>query len=218
MLPLLSEHSAQFELPGIGIGFFGTRFNFWEGNDPVVHPEHSGRAADWPQGLVFAFLIDFLDENDDVVYRVYYSDSPSCSPCGFVKLADGDRAVDVAILTGGGSESMRYPTRADRRKESGYPEDLLENLCARHVIVGHWEDFFEPFTVPSKLKPLPGAERLVTLLEPSHPTACLPVPGSSFWYAPPAPSHRATCRWPHRGVTRYCGCRVEGDGSCEDGS
>jgi hypothetical protein len=206
VLPLVAEHSAQFEL-------LGMRLNFWEGSDSTPASSPRLRAADWPQGLVLAYVIDFLDPAGEVQFRIHYADSPSCSPCGFVSPHGMDgRPVDVALLTAGGSESMRYEDDSPDG-EGGYPEDLLRNLCARNVLIGHWENFFEPFTTPSALGDLPGAAAFVERLSAEHPEACLPVPGSRFWYVQRPTTER--CDWDHAGTRRHCGCFVEGDGSCQ---
>jgi hypothetical protein len=161
---------------------------------------------------VLAYLVDFLDAEGQPEYRVYYADSSSCSPCGYVNLEGDDHAVDVAVLTAGGFDTMRYRRQRSEggHEERGYPEDLLDNLCARHVIVAHWESFFERYTVPSRLEPLPGVERIVSILKPRYPEACLPEPGARFWFAPA----KGTCTWGHHGTARQCGCRLEGDGRC----
>lgn len=198
VLPLKSEHSAQFELPGL-------RFGFWEGGSPE-HERAPTRANDWGQGLPLAYLIDFLDREKKPVFRIYYSDSATCSPCGYVPKALAERGdtrpVDLALLTGGGSETM-----------ADYPAGFLRNTCARDVLIGHWENFFKPYEGPKKLEMLGGAEALLTRLGALGKDACLPQPGTTFSYLPGPPAE--ACAFPAWNTGRECGCRVAGTGACE---
>jgi len=199
MLALKSEHAAQFEL-------FGERLSFWEGERVAAAASPPRKAAEWPQGQVLAFLIDFLDPvaPHPVVFRIHYADSASCAPCGLVphRLHD-DRPVDLLILNAGGSESM-----------AGYPKEMIENTCAKHVLLGHWENFFEEYEKPEKLAKVPGIDRFLKRVQESPPDACLPAPGWSFSY--PIGPASGTCAWtaPAAAKQRACGCRVGPDGKC----
>src|SRR5690554_543563 len=85
----------------------------------------------WKEGQTLAYLIDFLDEQQQPVYRVFYQDSASAETDGVVpELADG-KDIDVAIIC-----------PASFAQVEQYPESIIHNTRARHFILGHWEDFF----------------------------------------------------------------------------
>ncbi len=96
---------------------------------PLDHLPHF--AYGWVEGQTFAFLIDFM-EGDRPVFRIHVQDAASQPPLGFVpRSLLAERRVDLAILTAGGFSQAR-----------DYPEGLLRDLEPRHVMIGHWEDFF----------------------------------------------------------------------------
>lgn len=86
----------------------------------------------WPEGQTLAFLIDLLDEQGDVRYRIHYQDAASTAPLGLPPLLAGDvKPVDVAILCVGAWDQV-----------PAYPQVLLKRLQPRLAVLGHWEDFF----------------------------------------------------------------------------
>jgi hypothetical protein len=91
------------------------------------------RAGGWVEGTPMAYLIDMLSPSGEVVYRIHYQDAASTPPAGFPPSPiemDGI-PLDLAILCAPGYEQV-----------DDYPEEILEHLNPRHVLVGHWEDFF----------------------------------------------------------------------------
>ena len=88
----------------------------------------------WKEGPTFAFLIDFLDkEGGAPQFRIYYQDAASRPRTGIVPVLTGPDAVkvDVAILCVAAFDQV-----------DDNPEHILANVDPRHVIGGHWEDFF----------------------------------------------------------------------------
>ncbi len=173
-MPLRSEHAPHL---------FGIRLYHGEVDTPRSRlPE---RASEWLDGPTLAWLIDFLDEDGDVVLRIHYQDSASRPPRGFPPPHDGI-PVDVVILCTAGSGEAE-----------GYPDALVEALAPRHALLGHWEDFFRPMDWP--LRPVPGTDvqafeqRLADLL-PEGSEQVRPVPGETVRIRPrtgaqrPAPS------------------------------
>lgn len=151
VLPLLSEHAPH--LPG-GLKFFRGR---------VEQPqEHLPRMAwGWREGEPLAFLIDFLRPDGSIDFRVYYNDSAHGSPHGFPHpdtLAENGHRVDVAILC-----------VASFARVSRYPEDLLTYLRPRHVLLGHWEDFFASPDAPGRPVPLTNVAEFIRRVEASVP-------------------------------------------------
>lgn len=105
--------------------------HLWPGCLFVDRGSPPTRVEDYPEGPTFAYLIDFLDAQDKPAYRIYYQDTPSNGPVGRVPLdLIANRPVDVAILCGGNHEAVLDP------------EGLASEVRAKHVIIGHWEDFF----------------------------------------------------------------------------
>ncbi|MDD2050250.1 MBL fold metallo-hydrolase [Pseudomonas putida] len=85
----------------------------------------------WKEGQTLAWLVDLLDENGEIAYRIHYQDSSSDAPYGFPPdLGDG-RGIDVAIL----------PV-ASWIQVKRYPQALIELTQPRLVVLCHWEDFF----------------------------------------------------------------------------
>jgi hypothetical protein len=97
-------------------------------------------AAEWLDGPTFAYLIDFLGEDGEIAFRVYYQDAVVAPPLGFAPDAlIAERPVDVAILVPATYDQVDW-----------HPEALLENLAPVRVLVGHWEDFFVSIEEPAR--------------------------------------------------------------------
>jgi len=124
------------------------------------------RALEWKEGLPLAYLIDFLDPEGEVVYRVHYQDAAATPPQGFPPPLDDGISVDLAILCPPGSDEV-----------VGYPEGILAALQPRAVLLGHWEDFFRPRV--QGVRAVPGTDlgafirKLEPLLPPGSPWAIL---------------------------------------------
>lgn len=120
-------------------------------------------AFKWKEGQTLAFVIDFLDEQQQPVYRIFYQDAASEEENGVVPdLGDG-KAFDVAIICAPSFNQV-----------NNYPESIVQNTLAKHYILGHWEDFFgnnldKPQKFVRNTNQLAFIERLnATLPEGSH--------------------------------------------------
>ena len=121
ILPILSEHAPHFA----GIKVMGGTYD--EDLD-----ELPTRAWGWVEGQTLAYLIDFLDPDGSVAHRVHYQDAASTAPHGLpAPEVLEEHAVDVALITVAGYDQV-----------DDYPARALEALEPRHVLGGHWEDFF----------------------------------------------------------------------------
>lgn len=98
---------------------------------PATEPPRT--ADEWVGGESLAFVIDFLEPDGSVAFRVYYSDAVAQAPAGLVpaSLVDG-HPVDVAILVPATFDQVDW-----------HPEALVANLRPRWVLLGHWENFFD---------------------------------------------------------------------------
>ncbi len=124
---------------------------------------------DYPEGRVLAYLIDFLDRpGGKPVFRVYYQDAPADSRRGWGMIPPswlGERNVDLALLCGG------------TWHEFDEAEAVAEIGKAKHIVLGHWEDFFVPQSVRARpLLTLRGEEYLRRLKRATGVTAIVPAP------------------------------------------
>ncbi len=123
ILPLRSLHGPHFD----GLTLYGGTVD-----EPLARAPR--RATEWLEGHTFAFLVDFLDSAGDVVFRVYYQDAVAQPPFGFAPAAlIAERPVDVAVLVPATFEEVAW-----------HPEAIVANLRPRRILLGHWEDFFQP--------------------------------------------------------------------------
>ncbi len=134
--PIRSEHSDQFrvKVPLTGVNI---PFHVWRGevSEPLsALPTHS---SGWAEGEVYAYLLDFLDDQGRVAFRIYYQDSGTDAPVGFPwggkEPPDGKR-VDVSLICLGG----------DFEHLHDHPEGIITATRPRFLVLGHWENFFVP--------------------------------------------------------------------------
>ena len=112
------------------------------GGDVLTVPKHAPRSTfGFKEGKNYNYLLDFLGENGDIVFRIYSCGGAASRPSvGFLPPSVlSEKKVDLLILCG-----------ANYDQAVKYPEALLENIQPERVLVGHWEDFFTP--IPSLLK------------------------------------------------------------------
>ncbi|HEV7239262.1 MAG TPA: hypothetical protein VGQ36_08485 [Thermoanaerobaculia bacterium] len=123
-LPIHSEHAAHV----MGIKAANGHY--------VRPPSKPPRfARHWKEGETLAFLIDLLNDDGSIDFRIYYDDSAHNAPYGYLDAETlQERRIDVAILC-----VASYHETAD------YPKKLVEHLQPRHVLLGHWEDCFLPY-------------------------------------------------------------------------
>ena len=115
-------------------------------------------------------MIDFLDEQDRPVYRVFYQDAPTDAPVGHIPAALlAEKPVDVALLCVGSSNAV-----------SDQPHAILENTQPRFALSGHWEDFFQPVgsTAPIPFLDVPGYVAKAEAALPGAPDSPLLVDGA----------------------------------------
>jgi hypothetical protein len=130
LLAIPSEHSDPLRIGLLGLSW---PIHAFRGELTEDAPALPRKAAEWPEGRTFAYLLDFLNDWGETEFRLYFQDSATREGVGFgPALSDADyRKVDVALICGSG-----------HTRELKHPEELVKHLKPRHVIVGHWEDFF----------------------------------------------------------------------------
>jgi len=123
VLPLASNHGPHFD----GLELF-------DGSVDRPLEEPPATAREWLTGPTFAFLVDFLDREGEIAYRVFYQDAVTAPPSGFAPESEIDRRpVDVAIVVPATYDEVDW-----------HPEALVGNLRPGRILLGHWEDFFIP--------------------------------------------------------------------------
>jgi hypothetical protein len=147
---------------------FGIKLYGGEVREDLNRPPR--RATGYREGQTLAFLIDFLDPDGSVAFRIHYQDSASNTPLGYPPTLDGDdqRSIDVAIVCAASFSQVQ-----------GYPEGILRTVDARYVVVGHWEDFFVSQEKPPRPVPMTDVAEFVARTEralPDHARWVLPKP------------------------------------------
>jgi len=147
---------------------FGIKFYGGEVREDLNRPPL--RAAEYKEGLTFAFLIDFTNPDGSVAFRIHYQDSASNTPLGYPPTLDSDdqQSVDVAIVCAASFSQVQ-----------GYPEGILRAVDPRYVVMGHWEDFFISQEEPPRPVPMTDVAEFVTRTEralPEHARWVLPKP------------------------------------------
>ena len=134
------------------------------------------RACGWLDGRALAFLIEFLHPTDDhALFSLHYQDAASNPTLGFPP--GRFNRVDAALAC-----------VAAHLRVSGYPDRLLAQIRPRHVVLGHWENFFAPYTQdPKSLRgvPLSHPRDFIRRVEDyvaatAGSSWILPAPGSTF--------------------------------------
>jgi L-ascorbate metabolism protein UlaG (beta-lactamase superfamily) len=125
-MPIASDHAPQL-----------CRLNRWpctyatgEVDKPWTSDWTEQHYRDLRGGKTYALVIDLLNENDTVRFRIYYNDAAATPPKGIP--ADELTPVDLAVVCMASYDFV-----------DGYPEKLLRALQPRHVVVSHFDDFFE---------------------------------------------------------------------------
>jgi hypothetical protein len=134
---VVSQHSPQMGprlagwLPRFLFHF--PRVTLWRGEDEEPARDVPVRAGNWTAGTTQAFVIELLDPDDTVAFRIYYQDSPTVEPYGYPEKPTKSDEYQLAILCMGGATEYK-----------AFPGDIVRHLAPRYVMGIHWEDFFNP--------------------------------------------------------------------------
>ncbi len=133
--PLASHHAPNIKLLGIPI-------TVSKGSVEQPQEDLPDRPSGYRLGNTWAYLIDLLDENGEIVFRIHYMDAVAGSEHSGIP-ADllAQHAVDVHIACVPGFAYVE-----------DYPEWVMQQGETGYVILGHWEDFFQPRD--DRLKPV----------------------------------------------------------------
>jgi L-ascorbate metabolism protein UlaG (beta-lactamase superfamily) len=168
-MALKSEHAPVF-----------LHLKFFEGNYEQPLKEIPRRATGWVEGQTLGYLIDFLNADGKVDFRIHYQDSASTHPLGFPPPLDqlpDPRPVDLAIICMPGFDQV-----------PDFPEEIVKRLQPHYVVVIHWENFFRLLPDDRKdLRTLPtvNAEgfiaRLDAALKSTNPASSYTLPARGAW-------------------------------------
>ena len=122
----------------------------------------------WVEGQTYAYLIDFLDEQGSIAFRVHYQDAASTPPLGFAPElpANEQKRVDLAILC-----------VASFKQVNNYPEGIVRAIRPKNIMLGHWEDFFRKQGKPVKALRATNVGSFIKRLEAV-------LPEDSKWFLP----------------------------------
>jgi hypothetical protein len=109
VMALRSQHAPHFD-----------GYTLYRGTRDRSATEEPSSAAEWVAGETFAYLIDFMSDEDpdSVAFRIYYQDAVAAPPVGFAPDAlIRQRPVDLAILVPATFDQVDW-----------HPEAFIENL------------------------------------------------------------------------------------------
>ena len=142
VMAVVAEHAPT-------VALFGRGPLFAEGTLDAHRQTLPEWADQWKAGEQLAYLIDVLRPGDARPrLRLYFEDAPNVPPAGFPpRSALAARGVDVALLCAATAGNV-----------PGVPDRLLSLVRPSYVVVGHWESFFRPQTLPIVLNPATDAD------------------------------------------------------------
>jgi Beta-lactamase superfamily domain len=135
--------------------FFG--YEFMSGNVNTPRSSFPTHTSDYLEGQTLIYFIDFLDENSQILWRVFVNGAAS-SPDGMKALKSNNQTflkehrVNIAILCVPGWD-----------KVDDYPNSILSLINPDNVVLSHYDDFLllykhgEDPTSPGGMKFVPFA-------------------------------------------------------------
>ena len=133
-----SQHVDQTRLKSWLLGI-DVAVHMWRGTVTKPMSRPPATASEWPEGEVYAYVLDFMDATGTTVeFRLYYQDAPTDEPTGYPfgdHAPTDNRRIDAALIVAGDSE-----------RQINHPRGIVSRTKPRFLVVGHWENFFEPQT------------------------------------------------------------------------
>jgi hypothetical protein len=127
--PLPWAHAPHLGMRSLGIySVFGSPQGTQR--NPLTKPPATGN--EWLVGRTWAFLIELMDGGSPV-FRILYVDSAASPDYVAPWPTLDDAPIDVHIACMPNFDLV-----------DGYPTDLLTRYHVKHVLAGHWENFFKP--------------------------------------------------------------------------
>ena len=118
--------------------FWGIHLGKDEIRMPWTDPWREHHFLDLKEGQPYSFVIDLLSNAGTPLFRIYYQDSANPEGEGVPKLVQEDvEPYNLAVLV-----------MASFRFVRNHPGFIIGNLRPRHVLVVHYEDFFQDRSDP----------------------------------------------------------------------
>jgi hypothetical protein len=129
--------------------FWGIHLGKGPIDDPWTKPWKDRHFLSLKEGTPYAFVIDLLSGTGTTLFRIYYQDSANPEGVGVPKLVQEDvEPYNLAVLV-----------MASYRFVRNHPGSILGNLKPRHVLVSHYESFFQERSDPVRFVfPLANSE------------------------------------------------------------
>jgi hypothetical protein len=127
-MPLVSEHAAHVKR------FKTLRVRLYDGRYANV-PTTLRKVGDWREGQTLAYLVDFLNADSSIAYRVHLM--TSAAGYGLGKIPEAvlqQKPVDVQALC-----------MASHNVVYDYPTLHIAQAKPQYILAVHWEDFFRPY-------------------------------------------------------------------------
>lgn len=125
--------------------FWGIHLGQHEIGTPWTEPWREHKFLDLKEGQPYAFVIELLSRNNNPLFRIYYEDSAN---------PEGQGVPDVT-----GTYDLAALVMASFRFVRNHPGFILDRLQPKHVLVIHYEDFFQDRTKPVRFVfPLSNSE------------------------------------------------------------
>jgi hypothetical protein len=133
-----SQHVDQTRIKSWLLGV-DVAVHMWRGMVTEAMTRLPATASQWPEGEVYAYVLDFMDASGSTVeFRLYYQDAPTelniRHPFGDNAPTDS-RPIDAALIVAGDPSFMK-----------GHPRGVVEATKPRFLVLGHWDNFFEAQT------------------------------------------------------------------------
>ena len=123
VMPIVSEHGPHFKVLGLKISFASGRHE--------MKDRKRGYPLCYGTGQTLSYIVDFLNDDNSINFRIYHSSAAMNTPNGFPPASVlSEHRVDLAILCA-----------ASFNQVHDYPNSIIRYLKPRHIIFSHWEAF-----------------------------------------------------------------------------
>ena len=123
VMPIVSEHGPHIKVLGLKISFASGRHE--------MKDRKRGYPLCYGTGQTLSYLVDFLNGDSSVNFRIYHSSASMNAPNGFPPASVlAEHGVDLAILC-----AVSFNQVHD------HPNSIIRYLKPRHIIFSHWEGF-----------------------------------------------------------------------------
>jgi len=164
--PLASEHAPHV---------YGYRYAHGSVNEPWTTWDDR-RVVAMRDGLTSVFLVDLLDEEDNVAFRIHFQDSAGPAEDAIPPEWIAEHQADLAVLC------VPPHWHID-----GFPENVLDATLAPFVLAVHYENFLQPLDRPLRFIRSMTDARLESFFDTVEAkTADRPAPATSSAVCGPA--------------------------------